>query len=52
MTPNSLEDCRQADAQDPLRELRHQFDLPDGVAGFKPTVKLEYSHSNANGPYG
>ena len=28
------------------------FDLPDGVAGFKPTVKLEYSHSNANGPYG
>ena len=31
MTPNSLEDCRQADAQDPLRELRHQFDLPDGV---------------------
>ncbi|MBK8358075.1 MAG: kynureninase [Comamonadaceae bacterium] len=31
MTPNSLEDCRQADAQDPLRELRHQFNLPDGV---------------------
>ena len=31
MTPNSLEDCRQADAQDPLRELRHQFDLPNGV---------------------
>ncbi len=31
MTPKTLEDCRQLDAQDPLRDLRHQFDLPDGV---------------------
>ena len=25
------QDCRALDAQDPLRELRHQFSLPDGV---------------------
>ena len=25
------QDCRAHDAQDPLRELRHQFNLPDGV---------------------
>jgi len=25
------QDCRALDAQDPLRELRHQFTLPDGV---------------------
>jgi hypothetical protein len=28
------------------------FELPDGVAGFKPKVKLEYTHSNPNGPFG
>ncbi len=27
----ALEDCRALDAQDPLRELRHQFSLPEGV---------------------
>ncbi len=27
----TLEDCRRLDAQDPLRELRDQFELPDGV---------------------
>ena len=27
----TLADCRALDAQDPLRELRHQFSLPDGV---------------------
>jgi kynureninase len=31
MTQNTLEHCRQLDAQDPLRQLRHQFDLPPGV---------------------
>ncbi len=31
MTRKTLEHCRQLDAQDPLRELRHQFDLPPGV---------------------
>ena len=31
MSLKSLEHCRQCDAQDPLRELRHQFDLPPGV---------------------
>jgi kynureninase len=30
-TPTSLEDCRALDAQDPLRSLRDQFVLPDGV---------------------
>ena len=29
--PKTLEDCRALDAQDPLRELRYQFCLPDGV---------------------
>jgi kynureninase len=27
----TLQDCRALDAQDPLRELRHQFVLPEGV---------------------
>ena len=27
----TLEDCRALDAQDPLRALRHQFNLPEGV---------------------
>lgn len=27
----TLQDCRTLDAQDPLRELRQQFSLPDGV---------------------
>ncbi|MES2942998.1 MAG: kynureninase, partial [Pseudomonadota bacterium] len=27
----TLEDCRALDALDPLRELRHQFSLPEGV---------------------
>jgi len=27
----TLQDCRVRDAQDPLRELRHQFTLPEGV---------------------
>ena len=31
MTQNTLEHCRQLDAQDPLRQLRHQFELPPGV---------------------
>ena len=31
MPQKTLEHCRQLDAQDPLRELRHQFDLPPGV---------------------
>jgi kynureninase len=31
MTQKTLEHCHQLDAQDPLRDLRHQFDLPDGV---------------------
>ena len=31
MTQKTLEHCRQLDAQDPLRDLRHQFDLPPGV---------------------
>ena len=31
MTMTTLQDCRALDAQDPLRELRHQFTLPDGV---------------------
>ena len=28
------------------------FDLPEGVASFKPVVKLEYSHGHGNGPFG
>lgn len=28
------------------------FELPEGVAGFKPSLKLEYSHGNGNGPFG
>ncbi|MGP1373759.1 MAG: SpvB/TcaC N-terminal domain-containing protein [Almyronema sp.] len=28
------------------------FELPAGVAGFKPTLKLEYTHGNGNGPFG
>jgi len=31
MPPDTLEHCRQLDAQDPLRELRDHFDLPAGV---------------------
>ena len=31
VTMTSLEDCLARDAQDPLRELRHQFILPEGV---------------------
>ena len=31
MPQKTLEHCRQFDAQDPLRDLRHQFDLPPGV---------------------
>ena len=31
MPPETVEHCRQLDAQDPLRELRDQFDLPAGV---------------------
>ena len=31
MNQKTLEHCRQLDAQDPLHDLRHQFDLPDGV---------------------
>jgi kynureninase len=31
MEPKTFEECRQLDAQDPLRDLRHQFDLPPGV---------------------
>ncbi len=29
--PRTLDHCRQLDAQDPLCDLRHQFDLPPGV---------------------
>lgn len=28
------------------------FELPKGVAGFKPRIKLLYSHGQANGPFG
>jgi len=28
------------------------FDLPDGVAGCKPGIKLEYAHGQGNGPFG
>lgn len=28
------------------------FELPDGIAGFKPAVKLEYTHGKGNGPFG
>ena len=28
------------------------FELPEGVAGFKPALKLEYTHGNGNGAYG
>lgn len=28
------------------------FDVPDGVAGLKPTVKLEYVHGAGNGEFG
>ena len=31
MTVITHQDCRVLDAQDPLRELRHQFTLPDGL---------------------
>ncbi len=31
MTAMTQQDCRSLDAQDPLRELRHQFTLPEGV---------------------
>ena len=31
MTTLTKQDCMALDAQDPLRELRHQFTLPDGV---------------------
>lgn len=31
MNPISLDDCRALDAQDPLHELSHQFQLPPGV---------------------
>jgi len=31
MPQKTLEHCRQLDALDPLRQLRHQFDLPPGV---------------------
>ena len=31
MTMTTLQDCRALDAQDPLRGLRQQFSLPDGV---------------------
>lgn len=31
MNQKTLEHCRQLDAHDPLHDLRHQFDLPDGV---------------------
>lgn len=30
-TPTTVEQCRALDAQDPLRAMRAQFDLPDGV---------------------
>jgi RHS repeat-associated protein len=28
------------------------FELPDGVAGCKPGIKLEYAHGQGNGPFG
>jgi len=28
------------------------FELPAGVAGFKPNLALEYRHGNGNGPFG
>ena len=28
------------------------FELPDGIAGFKPSVKVEYTHGQGNGPFG
>ena len=28
------------------------FDLPNGVAGLKPVLKLEYAHGQGNGPFG
>ena len=28
------------------------FDLPSGVAGFKPNLKLEYAHGQGNGSFG
>lgn len=28
------------------------FELPDGIAGFKPVVKLEYTHGQGNGAFG
>ncbi len=31
MTPRTLDDCRALDATDPLRPLKSQFHLPDGV---------------------
>ncbi len=31
MTMTTQQDCRALDAQDPLRKLRHQFTLPEGV---------------------
>ena len=37
----TLHDCQQRDAADPLRHLRNQFTIPDGV------IYLEQSGSNA-----
>ena len=31
MTMTTLQDCRALDARDPLRDLRSQFTLPEGV---------------------
>lgn len=28
------------------------FEVPDGIAGLKPRIKLEYAHGQANGPFG
>ncbi len=28
------------------------FEVPDGVAGLKPRIKLEYAHGQSNGPFG
>lgn len=28
------------------------FELPDGMAGLKPSLKFEYRHGNGNGPFG
>ncbi|MBM9593825.1 toxin TcdB middle/N-terminal domain-containing protein [Roseitranquillus sediminis] len=28
------------------------FDLPDGIAGFRPRIRLEYSHARGNGAFG